>query len=261
MGSHIAIVRKRAFWAVVLSAVVWTGASIATHPWGFRPPGDMRLFGDLERASRDLSRFGQWTALLARYRREEAGDTCRDCPVGRWKTFLDTLRGQPKLAQLRQVQTYVNMLRFVDDWDNYGASDYWATPREFLARGGDCEDFAATKYFSLQYLGWDMSRVRLVVGTELRMGGDHAVLAVEVDGAIYILDNLMAEVTDQRRIAHFRPIYSLNEQAWWYHTRPIEPAFLGPERVRGVASDATGPQAREPAYAVSRRPNLRPINN
>lgn len=48
---------------------------------------------------------------------------------------------------LKEVNDYVNSVPFKTDLQNYGVSDYWATPREFFKRNaGDCEDYVVAKY-------------------------------------------------------------------------------------------------------------------
>ena len=52
---------------------------------------------------------------------------------------------------------------------------------------------------------------------DLNLKIGHAVLAVYLDDKILILDNQIKVVADSRRIAHYRPVYSINEQHWWRH--------------------------------------------
>jgi predicted transglutaminase-like cysteine proteinase len=52
---------------------------------------------------------------------------------------------------LKDVNTYVNSYPYRDDSDNYGISDYWATPEEFFSnQSGDCEDYAVAKYYLMK---------------------------------------------------------------------------------------------------------------
>ncbi|MBO6784654.1 MAG: hypothetical protein JJ899_15470, partial [Alphaproteobacteria bacterium] len=45
----------------------------------------------------------------------------------------------------------------------------------------------------------------------------HAVLAVRNAGDELILDNQVDRVVSHRVIRHYRPIFSINEEAWWMH--------------------------------------------
>lgn len=70
---------------------------------------------------------------------------------------------QAEFAQVERVQLHFNRLKRVTDARLWGQDDYWATPSELLrAGGGDCEDIAAAKYFTLRELGVPADRLRLV---------------------------------------------------------------------------------------------------
>jgi predicted transglutaminase-like cysteine proteinase len=217
MSLRIAVLKplRAAIAAAVLTPLFASGAI------AFETPSSMRLFGHGERVTVGVAEFPKWTRVLQRHGQEEAIERapCRNgaCALQRWRAHLDGLAGRARSEQLRSVNAYINGARFVADATNYGVADYWATPRELFARGGDCEDFAIAKYLSLRRLGWNMENVRVVVSMEERRHELHAVLAVKSEGTIWILDNLLPEPTDHRRISHYRPIFSINEFAWWFH--------------------------------------------
>ena len=91
---------------------------------------------------------------------------------------------------------------------------------EFLARSGDCEDYAIAKYQSLRMLGWPPEALRLVVVQDVLRDLPHAVLAAYLDGAIYILDNLSDTALEQSRVENYVPYYSVNEITRWAHLAP-----------------------------------------
>jgi len=204
--------------AALLALLLAAGAA------AFETPASMRLFGYGERATLGIAEFPKWTHMLGRYEQEKLleAQPCTDgaCRLQRWRSHLKTLAGRDKLAQLRGVNAYVNAIAFRTDQSNYGLVDYWATPREFFARGGDCEDFSIVKYLSLRHLGWDMDYVRVAVTMHERRRELHAVLAVKAEGTTWILDNLLPEPTDHRQLGYYRPIFSINETAWWRHSQP-----------------------------------------
>lgn len=181
------------------------------------------LFGSTELAQPDIGDFPQWTAALERHLRDDLEDgDCGEarlnrCHLAEWLAFLETLRGQPPGQQLEQVNRYANTRDYILDIDLYGVEDYWAAPREFLPTGGDCEDFAITKFFSLRWLDWPAGQLRIVVVQDTNLRIPHAVLAVEHAGAPLILDNQVEDVLTDRDILHYTPVYSINEQAWWLH--------------------------------------------
>src|ERR1700744_4250940 len=65
------------------------------------------------------------------------------------------LAGKDDATRLRAVNDFFNQrLAYMEDIDNWGVQDYWASPLESLGKGaGDCEDYAIGKYFTLTTLG------------------------------------------------------------------------------------------------------------
>ncbi len=181
------------------------------------------LFGYKETAQSDMQLFSQWVQVLERHLLEDrpTGDCTESrfnrCHLRAWLTFLDGLRDASTEQQLQAVNHYANTKTYVLDIDNYGVEDYWAVAREFLYNGGDCEDYAITKLFSLRWLGFPMEQLRIVVLQDTNLRIPHAVLAVAMGEDIRILDNQIQEVVSHRQIVHYAPVYSINEQRWWIH--------------------------------------------
>ena len=81
-----------------------------------------------------------------------------------------TLNDYDKLNLANQFAN--RRIRFVSDSDHWHKSDYWATPLESLGtKGGDCEDFAIFKYFTLKAMGVDESKMRLMYVRALLIAG------------------------------------------------------------------------------------------
>jgi predicted transglutaminase-like cysteine proteinase len=183
-------------------------------------------------ARSDISAFTKWTGMLTRF--QKTGDACPpsrliSCPAHDWRAFIAGLRGQDRMAQITAVNARVNAAYYVGDQRNWGVPDYWATPLEFMARDGDCEDYAIAKYLTLRALGIDPAAMRIVVVDDLDLGRPHAVLTVERGDRTLVLDNLTGQVVDAAAVHHYRAIYSINETGWWLHhppqrvTRPTAP--------------------------------------
>ena len=119
--------------------------------------------------------------------------------------------------QLKAVNLYANSRDYVLDLHNYGVEDYWAIPREFLNNGGDCEDYAITKFFSLRWLGLPTEDLRLVIVQDTNLRVPHAVLAVARGNEVFILDNQVQAVLPHRDVVHYAPVFSINEAHWWIH--------------------------------------------
>ena len=48
----------------------------------------------------------------------------------------------------------------------------------------------------------------------------HAVLVAYTDEGAYILDNQIKSLVDAERKGRYKPIFSINRQAWWLHKTP-----------------------------------------
>jgi predicted transglutaminase-like cysteine proteinase len=137
-----------------------------------------------------------------------------------FKAQLASLQGLPMNKMIAGVNDVVNRIRYVNDNQIYGKNDYWATPMEFIANGGDCEDYAITKYTALRALGVPEDRLRVAIVQDLQKNVPHAILIVYTDNGALILDNQIKTVVNAERISHYKPIFSINRNAWWLHTKP-----------------------------------------
>lgn len=181
------------------------------------------LFGYQETQRNNLSLFPQWLSVLERHIKDNVpegqcqGRKLDSCHVRRWHSFLDGLQRLPALEQIHRVNDFANQQAYVLDIENYGVEDFWATPKQFLYKNGDCEDYAITKLLSLKQLGFDPARMRIVILQDTNLRIAHAVLAIEHQGDTLILDNQVPEVISHKYIVHYVPIYSVNEHQWWMY--------------------------------------------
>jgi len=225
LGTHMSNTSSRftRFATVVAGATAIALAGFAAAPAAQAgdPVTAVRLFGTGERANQNILMFNKWVTVLARYEQEKSLETqpCTgaNCALQQWHQFVTGLQGQDRLAQLQAVNAYVNRTRFQADASRYGMVDYWATPREFLGRTGDCEDYAFAKYLSLKKLGWSTDQLRIVVMMHHGRRELHAVLVAYHGGTAYVLDNLLPQATDHRSLPLYQPIFSINETAWFHH--------------------------------------------
>ncbi|GAB6053455.1 transglutaminase-like cysteine peptidase [Magnetospira thiophila] len=208
-------------WIVRLAALGVAASLSCAVAQAFATPA---LFGSTETVSTDLKPFPKWTGTLDRYFAEKQkleGD-CADlgtpeCRYSFWFKMMDEAKELSGLQQLNKVNGFLNKYKYVVDPINWGSKDYWAIPQEFFNKFGDCEDYAIAKYLTLRALGWPTEKMRIVVLRDLNLDALHAVLAVEFEGQFMILDNQISLVVDSRRILHYEPIFSINEQNWWRH--------------------------------------------
>ena len=86
----------------------------------------------------------------------------------RLDTFLALVSNpaHQKMAEadkLKLVNDFFRQIPNLEDINHWKLEDYWATPVETVAsNGGDSEDFAIGKYFTLLALGVDMNKMSIV---------------------------------------------------------------------------------------------------
>ena len=136
--------------------------------------------------------------------------------------WRDTIAGGSALSdmdRLHLANQFANRrIRFVSDNDHWQKSDYWATPLESLgSKGGDCEDFAIFKYFTLKAMGVDESKMRLMYVRALLINEPHMVLIYFEDPKAMplVLDNLKTQILPASQRRDLKPVYSFNGQGLW----------------------------------------------
>ncbi len=133
-----------------------------------------------------------------------------------WLALAAALRHQAFAERLEQVNAFFNQWPYKKDQEVYGVEDYWATPAEFAARSGDCEDFAIAKYYALRFLGVPACRMRLAaVWNHARDEGHAVLLAYGNDGLPRVLDNFNDTVRPLASCRHYQPVWYVNEDAAW----------------------------------------------
>lgn len=179
------------------------------------------LFGTNEKRSTQLKAFTKWSTMFKRFERQIKSPSS-SATVQALQSDLRALQGLPLATMTKRVNAMMNETRYITDKKNWGKSDYWATPVEFLERGGDCEDFAIAKYTALRILGVPENRLRLAIVHDKVKNIPHAVLIVYTDeeGPL-VLDNQRKTVwNNQAASQRYRAIFSINRTAWWLHTKP-----------------------------------------
>lgn len=175
------------------------------------------LFGTGEKKSYDLSAFTKWSDMFDRFQRDASRESTNPI-LQKWKDNLSDLRGRSLVGMADGVNDLMNRVRYIGDQRNWGRSDYWETPVEFLSRGGDCEDFAIAKYASLRALGVPENLLRIAIVKDMEKNIPHAILIVYTEEGPMVLDNQIKRMTRASSISHYKPIFSINRDAWWVHT-------------------------------------------
>ena len=144
------------------------------------------------------------------------------CRLRNWQDFLTDIGAKSEPEQLRRVNRYVNVARYVTDRRNWKRPDYWAIPEQLFGQGGDCEDYVIAKYLSLRSLGISPERLRIVVVYDRQRRKDHAVLTISGTEGMLVLDNHYRRVMTWAKLRdRYRPYYSLNERDVWIHSAKI----------------------------------------
>jgi len=140
-----------------------------------------------------------------------------------WQNLIKSNMNKIEKEKLTAVNDFFNHIPNVSDMDNWGKKDYWATPLELLARnGGDCEDFAIAKYFTLRKLNVADKRlcltyVRAYSGRKRLVIIPHLVLTYypRPDGDPFVLDNLLPDILPASQRRDLMPTYSFNGDGLW----------------------------------------------
>ena len=177
------------------------------------------LFGSEEKRSTNLKAFTKWSGMFSRFERSFQRPSDMEV-INEFKGKIEGMKGLPLHKMAEQVNNLVNQKRYIVDSRNYGQTDYWATPVEFMKRGGDCEDFAITKYTALRALGVPENRMRLLILQDMQKNIPHAVLIVYTDKGPLLLDNQIKRTVSVNKVSHYKPIFSINRHAWWLHSKP-----------------------------------------
>ena len=141
----------------------------------------------------------------------------------RWVALRDRLKNAPLEEKAREVNRFFNQWPYKTDMELWGLEDHWTTPRVFIERSGDCEEYAITKYYALRELGVPAELLRIAAVRDTIRNLGHAVLIVYMDGDAYILDNLTNLVLSHRRLTHYAPQFTVNENFLWRHVVPKAP--------------------------------------
>lgn len=135
-----------------------------------------------------------------------------------WQQILQDNSDATELEKISRVNTFFNRLDFTDDRTLWQQEDYWATPIEFLARGGgDCEDFSIAKFFTLKAMGLDEKRLAITYVKALGLNQAHMVLTYYPSPGAepLILDNLTSKVLPASRRPDLLPVYTFNGAGLW----------------------------------------------
>lgn len=153
-----------------------------------------------------------------------------------WFKVMGNASSLSELDKLENINRFFNLLHFIDDSKLWGDKNYWATPLEFLgANGGDCEDFAIAKYFSLLELGIADEKMRITMVKAVKLNQYHMVVAYyPTPSAVpLILDNIDGRIKPANQRNDLIPVYSFNGKQLWLNKEKGQGVLAGkPERLK-----------------------------
>jgi len=132
--------------------------------------------------------------------------------------------GRDDAARLKAVNDFYNQrLAYMEDIDNWGQLDYWASPLESLGKGaGDCEDYAIGKYFTLTSMGMPHAKLRMVYVRASIAGAPNGFVAHMVlayyptpEAEPLVLDNLQPVIRPAGERPDLAPVFSFNAEGLW----------------------------------------------
>lgn len=166
------------------------------------------------------SKVPQWNRASAALARDQlklqnclddAANCAGEAMTG-WRLMVKGLQGQDQATQLNMVNAFFNRWQYRSDAETYGVAEYWASPLEFMANSGDCEDYAIAKYATLKFLGYDDARMRIVALVDNNRGGiGHSVLSVATPDGKMILDNLSNYAYLDGQQTGYSPRFAVNQ--------------------------------------------------
>ncbi|MEN9796636.1 MAG: hypothetical protein RL653_332 [Pseudomonadota bacterium] len=149
-----------------------------------------------------------------------------------WAELVSSSAGLSARERIGRVNEFFHRhVAYTPDASSRVEDDRWQSPVETLARGGgDCEDFALAKAWTLRMLGFREDEVDVGL-VRTRDGQMHAVaLARDGQGAPWVLDNLEWEALrlggrgDLKPIALVSPARIVALDAQWQPTGTPQPA-------------------------------------
>lgn len=135
-----------------------------------------------------------------------------------YERFINKFSKKALKTKLQAVNSYINSVNSIDDNPHDAMIDRWSTRGEFLSKGGgDCEDYAITKYYTLKDMGIEDKNLCLIVVKEVYSGYDHMVLGYwsDTNSSPLILDNLSFKVLPFTKRVDLTPSYCMNEQGYF----------------------------------------------
>ena len=139
--------------------------------------------------------------------------------------MIASLKTASDLEKLHGINDFFNQkIKFTDDIELWGQTDYWATPLETIGKqAGDCEDFSIAKYAFLKVMNISDDKLRLTYVRAELAGNQNSAIKAHMVLSYYatplseplILDNLNPEIMPASKRTDLAPIFSFNSKGLW----------------------------------------------
>jgi len=128
-----------------------------------------------------------------------------DGQIAKWDRMRNVpMRSRVEWRSLQELNDVINLTPYRED-----RQDEWLEPDVFLARGGDCEDFAIAKLVELGARG--IAERWLVVAWDVERERHHAFALTREASTWLVLDNQIGRLFDWREVLlRYRPIYAID---------------------------------------------------
>ncbi|WOX04831.1 transglutaminase-like cysteine peptidase [Microbulbifer pacificus] len=147
-----------------------------------------------------------------------------------WQSLIEQQGEALEWHRLLRINHFLNGIPYAADLDHWNKEDYWATPVQFLAtNGGDCEDYAIAKFFSLYGARVAPEKLRFAYVNATSIDEPHMVLLYSANPGEHplVLDNLTNDVVPARERTDLVPVYSFNFDGVWLN-RSLDRGIIVP---------------------------------
>lgn len=210
------MIRRAVYQVILLLSIGWY-ITFAHAPISYAASDS--VLGSKAVQTFPASELPRWNFILQTHLLESSHT--RSIKIQNWKNFIRSIQNDYKIRQLLKVNLWFKQFPYKQDNWVYKKDDYWATPAEFLEKGGDCEDYAIAKYMTLRQLGFPAKDMKIVMVYNAYSGTDHAFLVVNYDGAEFVLDNKEKLVVARYMKNRYKPYYAFNEEKVWAYDSPL----------------------------------------
>ncbi len=219
--------RRRVPWHVLAIGALGFVALLALGDDHAQARTYPNIFGSKEISSSNwgvkTAAVKNWMAMLQRWANGTPCAESNTCTTKGWAGLVAQVKGAgDPMSQVKLANSLLNnpaQHPYIEDINNWGQQEYWATAYQFMKKSGDCEDYSIAKYMLLKAAGFPVENMRIVAVRIKSLGGiGHAILVVYQGSKAYVLDNRVPPVMDEALVrGEFQPAISMNEQFWWVH--------------------------------------------